>query len=372
MTHSPRFSFLLPETLGVVYLVNDAVFLRRRGTEVPPLRIGSLVSEAQALTARARQENQRTAGTGVSSTRTVLSHLNEFIWTVEELIPYCRALGNGFLSEPTCPADVKRELDQIRQLTPQLRPASAQPASAVIPVSALREWLRVPCAIMAGKVVPLRKARLLDRQNEIVVIDAVPYAPSSDRALPVRTVMEATWTAAKEMVENADVQCVSASVQVQTLTTLVDTVVDHHKPRSRVPYAVLYEDAQHQVQFGNGKCALVRGPIRGCRRPQTSYAGLFVTGVTRKQLLANTPRVGPRPDLMWPPQNRGKSGSICLGSKNQYMHLHSDAFGDAEALCQWLDVARILLTRRVRQAPVPPQRRPYRPASSLARPRRTR
>lgn len=372
MMHFQKFSFLRAAMLGDLYLCDDAVFLSRKGVSVPPTKIGSLAGEAKLLTARVREAIRQTGGTVNAPVIGILLHWREFIWTIEELIPCCRAWEDDGLSEPVCPEGVRRILDQIGQLAPQIQPAGAKPDTGFIPASAVREWLKVPCAIMGGRVVPMRRARLWDKPDQVVRIEGASYKLRPERALPVGKVVEEAWAAATKAVANAAGQGIPSSEQERTLIALVESVIKYHEPRSAGSYVILHDGAEQQVQYANGMCALVRGPIRDRSASQTLYAGLFVSGVTREQLLTNVPRVGPGPDLMWPPANRGAMGSVCVGTRAQYQHLYSDAFSDAEAFCHWLDATRILLTRSLRRPPVPPQRRRSSSVSVLAQRRRAR
>jgi hypothetical protein len=368
MPETLTFHFLAFCGLGDVYLHGDAISLSQRGPGGQvPRPVATLAGEAASVSHRL--QTRRAAAVPAALLRAhahLLAHCGELAFVHEALIPYL-AERAGHSDAGACPAALRALLREVQGLVRAVAPDAAIPARPAIPASLLGSLFKAPSVITEGQVIPLRRAGLLNRKTAAVVLDSVPYDLGHDESEPLTTVMHRAWTACEHAFAQAHPVSPVCPEAMNLLAARADDVLAYRRPAARDGYYVLYRDRDHAVQYKDGRCALVRGPLcpPGCA--ESFYVGLAVKGTSREALLANTPRSGGAPDLMWCAENGVDRRGICMGSRTQYNHLLDGSFSVAESLCHLLDAARIIWTKLVRRRPGSfprgPARRPAGPRS---------
>jgi len=340
---------------GAVYLHGDAVFLKPRGAGPASVtKVGLLTSEAKLLSRQL--QGRRPAPSPLRTLGHLVHRLDEFAFTVMELIPTARSLRDASGEVQSCSPEVLDLLKDLGHRVRELGNLQYTPPFCEIPVNLLAEWLRAPCAIEGYQVVPLQPVRFFHRADCDVVIEGTRYRRVPELSRPLQQVLADVAEAGSSFIR--------ASVPGESLTgsrlvsiqSLVDAIIANHDPQVCPNHLILYHDADLQVQFSGGHCGLVRGPIGPGIHARPVYLGLPVLGKNRAQRLSVKPRVLTEADGMWrtgaPPDSRG----LCTGRESQYRHLLSDQFTGAEALIQWVDAgvtvsgARLTTARRAAMA----------------------
>ena len=126
----------------------------------------------------------------------------------------------------------------------------------------------------------------------------------------------------------------------------VKSILERCAPRDCGCYQLLYADREHQLQHSRGHWILIRGPLTRRKDRRTLFAGLRLTGRTRRDWLGVAPRPAVQPGEFWAPDGSPLQGGVCMGNPGQYSRLLSHQCTDAEAVVVWLDAGVILLTGR--------------------------
>lgn len=333
---NPSFRFLRYASLGMVYLSGEHIFLASRGCGPQTARrVGSLASEGRLWVQELQGQGKR--GLSASPERQCLDRLEEFSFCVRELIPHCRFVATKDLSMSRLSPAIESLMEQLNDEAGGLRSRGHCSASMALPIA---KWMSAPCAIDRNQLYPIQRVRIIGRNRCDVILDSVRYRHRSDKARPVQEVLEQARTMAKRYLEDTAARIDKAAWRPQTFGAILDLLLNQHGARRHGHYTVLYEDQNHQVQFHNGHCGLVRGPVRSVRAPKPVYVGLPIAGKNRAQRMALPPRVGDTPDLLW--KGPKAAQTRCMGSAEQYRHLRSASFSDAEAFAQWLDAGVIV------------------------------
>lgn len=331
----PFFRLLQFAVSGVVYLRGDDVFVRRRATgSEAPQRVGSLASEGRGLLQELQK--QPNISRRVSAEWQCMQRVAEFCFCIGELIPHLRSLAPEYHRSSQLSPHIENLLRQLADDALQAGRLTAPIATTVPPVA---QWFKAPCAIARDTLYPLQRVGWIGRKETDVVLDRVRYRLRWDRARPLQDVLREVREAAQVFLEGPAQGDGKVNHLLCGFKSTLEQILSAHEPRPRQGYLVLYQDSHHEVQFRNGYCGLVRGPVRSSRDSRQFYFGLLVVGKQRTERMAIRPRMGEGPDLLWI-QGRAVH-SRCMGGASQYRHLCSPLFSDAEAFTQWLDAGVI-------------------------------
>jgi hypothetical protein len=195
------------------------------------------------------------------------------------------------------------------------------------------EWWGEPCAIDGKRVFSIRRVGLLGRNQFDVCLGNARYRHLPETGRPLDEAIAGVERAAREYLQRRTAHL----DHLPEFKSVLGRVFEELGARTCEGHLVLYADDDYQVQFAEGTCGLIRGPL-ACEKGPV-YVGMRIVGAGRREWLARPPIVGRCPNLLWT-----RSGvPPCMGSPQQYQHLCSNELTDTQALAGWVEAAAIVM-----------------------------
>ena len=346
MSPSRGLSFVQLASLGPVYLVGDEVYLSpARARQGPVVRVGSLAAHAKALADRVCRTPAFGQGL-VGQAQECIQQLKVARFCLLDLIPYLQSLQERGMFPPARPLDEHGMLESVTRRATELDACLRQRRTTEPAPSELAKWFGTPCAILGRTVSPLEPIDAATPTDFDVAFAGARYRICLERARPLsealseldRSVM--LWARTQNPVDSRQ-----TALAIEFVGE-IKKILDRYQPVARSSYAVVYADRELQVHHSGGRFLLVRGPVRNRNECRDIWVALELKTGLRPQLLESAPQAALNPGMFWKSAGTPAGGGMCMGPREQYRHLLSNEFTDAEAVVLWLDAGVILATGR--------------------------
>jgi hypothetical protein len=301
-----------------------------------------------SLSAWYREISQQFSDDTLVRARDCANRIGEMTFCLCRLVPYLRFLATRDLESMPCPPGLKEALAELARTAAELRPRLAREKTVVtIPLGQLQKIFSVPCKVDGDQVIPMDIVSQLMRKLGDISIRGAYYRPHKRAARALSEAISEVKQAIQASAIHENRAGDSTKEAAVSFLKDVESILARFNPQSAGQYTVVYSDANHQLQFGRGIFALVRGPLRTRNKLGRTYVGLPIRGCTRQEWLATRPICSKTPQALWtaqgvPVQNQ----SPCMGRNEQFSHLRSHAYSDEAALVDWLDAGVAIVTKR--------------------------
>lgn len=349
MDRLDRIGFLKYAPIGRIYVVGDTVFVSpTRQAGLPRHEIGSFANQVKSYANQAARIPMLNCESPLlAQASRIASQLPEIRFCLTELLDGLRSRQSHSTGRGNSPPEVEPLLTSLAEnVAAYQRCAPSTIAESSIATELLEQFCP-PCGIFFDMVVPLTEVPSLDGEEECVQIGDQYFRPDHKRSKTLESVIQAIQTrvTTEGLANGANLEGLSALAE--TIVADATQLLQMYPSTDHGSYRVVYQDPCHQLQHNDqGEFMLVRGPLQHRLVEQQLYVGLHIRGKTRQQMLAVPPMIVTEPSGFWSNEGRPIHEPICMGTAQQYRHLKSRQFTNAEAVIQWLDAGVIVATAR--------------------------
>jgi hypothetical protein len=275
-------------------------------------------------------------------------------FVLQELFPLLRSLGASRNSAVSVSAEVARQLQEFEKRAASFLDDVGRRTSALTTSglshkerASLARMLGLPCALVGMAVIPLQPVPHPTSWDIHVKIESQLFRYCIERTRPLQSFLQALsraedWGSRRALAREPSLLQFATELLASARTILSSCGLTGRG--LQIPFRGA---ARFQLQHQTGSWILTVGPTRPrLREGPPVYVGVAIRGRTREERLSSAPMVSRTATGFFTPNGEPQRGGICMGAMEQYRHLHSPRFTDAEALLYWLDAALVLATGR--------------------------
>jgi hypothetical protein len=344
-------SLVRPTADRRLLLVDNDIFEQHPGH--PPRRIGRLFENLRELAASAPRPAAANAG-GLERARRCAEQVEEYRFVLQEILPLLQSIAanrNSALDGAEQTARHFRVFEEraasLLNVAGKRTSALAAPGLTVKERATLIRLLGLPCALVGMAVIPLQLVPRPTPWDLHVTIGSRLFRYAIERSRSRKDFLQAVgqaeeWISHRALARNPILQKCTNELLASTQTLL--SSCGFTGEGLRIPVRGV---ASSELQCQPGSWMLAYGPEHPrTRQGPPIFVGVAIRGRTRKERLSVAPIVSRTATGFITKDGESLQGGICMGDVNQFAHLCSQKFTDAEALLFWLDAALIVATGR--------------------------